>query len=206
MNSTKHQNRHLLEQRFAANVRILRPTYGVLGEYFYIPPVDHILCGFVFERAKYASYIWRFAFPLFDKVEFLHLGFGERLASIEKTSSQEEVSLREAEKFLQVVEPYEAETSSWHELQNFLRFAEAPERGKNPWVQRGIALTHIMLGSALEATSQLSRLSKSAECRMLPHFQADIDCVQKELVKGIECAQLLLRKWETATRARFGLP
>ena len=46
-----------MNKKFIAEVLKLAPEFAVVNGYFYVEPVDHILCGFVCERPPSGAYI-----------------------------------------------------------------------------------------------------------------------------------------------------
>ena len=120
-----------MNKEFQREVLTARPNWLVTDDYFYVSPADHILCGFLYEDVGGGAYIWRYAFPLYDHVDFISLAFGERLPKgfiRPKGRSQREL----AHEFINHIEPYEAATFAWQDLRNFLTHVESLTTLGNP--------------------------------------------------------------------------
>jgi hypothetical protein len=192
-----------MSKRFEAAVLSLRPDFAIKDKYFYYMPVGHILCGFVYEKARGRAYIWRFALPLYDHHEFLSLTFAERLPRPEGIMPGFSSDLRAAEEFVRRIEPYESETRTWQEPQTFLRLFEDPHTLANPWVRRCIAWTYILIGKPAEARAHMHVLLNSEEPQDDPHFLQDVRQILDTLESSLDEAQKSLLGWEVATKLQF---
>src|SRR5262249_26503812 len=153
-------------------------------------PVDHILCGFLHERGSGGAYIWRYALPLYDRREFISLEFGDRLPYPQGFIQDERRTAKdEAVEFVRRIEPYEAATYAWRNIQGFMANVEFWRSLQSPWVRRAYAMTHIMLGRRAEAQEQLEILSRESGIEDYPHFREDIERISGDLSSGIERAQ-----------------
>jgi hypothetical protein len=195
-----------LNKRFEQQVLKLRPNLRAVDGYFYTTPVDHVLCGFVYEKGSGGAHIWRYALPLYDHLEFIHLGFGERLPyppGVMRT--EHKAASEDAIAFVRCIEPYETATYGWQSTEAFLLRTESLLHLGNPWILRGHAMTLIMLGRRSEAELQMKMLSSKPGIENIPHFQEDLRHVSAELSRGVEHAQRCLLTWEAETKARFGV-
>lgn len=63
---------------------------------FYIGTCNQeVVTGYCLDAAPSCSYIWRFALPAYDNIEFLHLSLGGRIASYSKDEGVQEADLIE---------------------------------------------------------------------------------------------------------------
>lgn len=195
-----------MNKTFERQVLKLRPSFRVSNGHFYITPVEHILCGFVYEKARGGSYVWRYALPLYDHVDFVHLTFGERLPPpAGNRTTENTLSANDAEGFIRWIGPVEASTSAWRDIRNFLCFAESRLYLANPWIQRGHAMTLIMLGRGAEAESELQALLKTPGTETIAHFRDDLIEILAALSRSVDDAQQCLLRWEAETKARLGI-
>jgi hypothetical protein len=137
---------------------------------------------------------------LYDRVDFIHLGFGDRLPHPHGFIPGDH---DDAAEFVRRIEPYEAATYAWRDLGGFLSLTESLQHVENPWIRRGRALTLVMLGRGREAELQLKVLAEAHGVGNLPHFREDLEQVSAELSRGVERAKSLLLGWEAQTKARF---
>lgn len=196
-----------MDKRLATKVLRLRPEFAVNDSHFYYLPAERILCGFVYERVRDYAYIWRFARPLYEKLESLNLNFGDRLP--ESVGSMRRFRLKigpgAAEEFVRQIEPYEEETRSWQNPQTFLHHFESPRTIGNPWVRRTIAFTHILLGNPTEARTHLNILIRDATTQIYTQIVDDASLILRELNSGLDRAQETLVAWEMETKRKFQL-
>ena len=194
-----------MNARIVAQIRRVRPDLGVVDRFLYFQPVEKILCGFVYEQSREADFVWRYALPLYDKLPFLHLAFGDRIRSWIKLESRAPGPREKVVRFLGVVDELETEVRGLRDPENFLRVAEQPERIKNPWVRRGAALTHIVIGNRDAAASHLLMLIEGGQIDKLANFREEISLVYGNLMRGIEHARMLLEDWEMSTKRKYSL-
>jgi len=165
-----------VNKKFQQEVLRLRPDLRVANGYFYKCPVDQFLCGFLCEGGSGGFYIWRYALPLYDRLERPHLTFGERLPASNGylTAAQFSNPKDRATEFVRRIEPYENATYAWRDLGVFLSRIEAMNALENPWVSRAYALTLVMLGRASEAEALLHGHALDPATAALPRFREDI--------------------------------
>ena len=195
-----------MDEKFIAEVLRLVPEFSVAGHYFYEPPVSHIIWGFLAERPPSGAYFWRYAFPLYDRSERLHLGFGDRLPHpddfMEVRRGGEKATAAE---FIRRIRKYRAEQASLAQLD---RFGEYLERGiglENPVIRRAYAVTLIMLNRADDAMKELKILSSSSWVQRRPELVSDLAKLTGDLSAGVGVAQQTLAEWEQETKQRLGL-
>ena len=193
-----------MNKKFANAVVRLQPALGVVQRQFFLHPVERILTGFVYEQSPSAFYVSHYALPLYDRLEILHIGFGDRLTA-QQLGNVWSKRLLTAEEFVQSITPLLEVTQSWQEPAVFASALMRPERLQNPWGRRAFALTQIVLGEADQATEQLRILLEGSEIDHLPNFRRDIGDVFEALSSGVPRAQALLESWEVITKRRFGL-
>ena len=75
------------------------PELHLCKSFLVLPPTEHLLRGFAFERTPYKGlfYFWRVIRPLYSTVPEVTLGYGEGLADsdyIDLSSSEMEASVR----------------------------------------------------------------------------------------------------------------
>jgi hypothetical protein len=192
-----------MTKSFEAKVLSLRPEFSVTDGYFYYVPAGHILCGFVWEKVRDHAYIWRFAMPVYDHLDFLNLNFGERLPQPEGSMRGFGAGSRAAEEFVRRIEPYERETRTWQDIQTFLHRFESSSAMKNPWVRRSIAWTQILAGKPEEGRAHLERLLNADGVDDYPHFTEDIRFILSAMDSSLDEARRCLLAWEVQTRRRL---
>lgn len=181
----------------------LRPNFRLSSGYFYMTPVGHILCGFTFEQSRSGAYISHFALPLYDRVEFIHLAFGDRLTHPQGYMPTTDLAAPQiAEEFIRRIAPFEADLAARQDPGEFLGYVQAKPR-TNPWVQRGYVMTLIFLGRRDEALKELKRLREMDGLPGSPEFSETLQRISERLEEGILPAQQLLAEWEAATRKRL---
>lgn len=205
---------------FKAKVLSLRPEFAVTDAYFYYRPVGEILCGFLWENVRGHAYLWRFATPLYEPIDHLHLNFGERLPEPDGSALGFGTGRRAAVEFIRRIQSYEAITRAQQDPLCFLNCFEQYEQKtranpdpvvpgrfvehsvlQNPRVRRTIALTLILVGRAAEGRAHLEcLLGDAAWLERYPHFIDDVHLVLKALDAGLDDARALLRTWEERTK------
>ena len=195
-----------MNKRFIAEVLKLAPELAVVNQYFYEEPVEHILCGFVCEKPPSGAYFWKYAFPLYDRFKFLHLGFGNRLpltdGFMEARRGNEKAIAAE---FVRRIQPYRSEVASLAQLDRFAEYIETEIGLGNHIIRRGYALTLILLGRADDATNELKTLSSFYSVDRYQEVSKDVEKLLSDLSAGIEVAQEALEGWELETKRRLGL-
>lgn len=191
---------------FNEQVMKLRPNWRVVSDYFYVTPVDHVLCGFVYEKGSNWNYIWRYALPLYDRLDYLHLNFGERLRSTEGwlrvkcEAAKEEPSL-----FVRAIESFEEETYEWQNLSGFLYRLKQLIPSKNLKLHKAHVTTLVMLNRLEEAQAELQSVLLSPNVREYPTLVEDLSLLSMEISRGSQPAQQLLLRWEAETKKSFGI-
>jgi hypothetical protein len=195
-----------LNKKFEKEVLKLRPAWRGVAGYFCMMPVDLILCGFAWDRSSGGAYIWRYAFPLFDRARPVSLLFGQRLPYPEDFLSivkgHEHAA---ASEFIARAARYEAEVSSLSEPAAFLTYVDSLGAFRNPWVRRGYALTLIVLGRTLDAAAQLEMLLRDASINNIPDFREDMTTIARELVVNPDSTRASLLKRAVDNRRALGL-
>ena len=200
-----------MNKGFARSVRKLRPAFRIVKDYFYRVPVHHILCGFALQSVPYSgSYIYRYAYPLYDPIGLLHVSFGGRLplpAGFMPSQTDPLSAEEEATDFVSRIIPYEGETYAWGHLTEFLSLLESQERDVPdvPQVQRAHAITLVLLGRAGEAASELRALQNRSDLTTDSRFLNGVDDLCAALSRGIDDARALLLRWEAETKAKFAI-
>ena len=198
-----------MNRRFIAEVLRLAPEFSVVDHYFFMKPVNHIMGGFLCERPSSTAYFWKYAFPLYVRFDFLHLGFGDRLPhpnGIMPVKRGRGMEKQVAEEFVKRIEPYRAEIEEVTASLN--RFAEYVEMNcglENPGIRRGYAFTLLLLNREEEARTLLNMIVASGAMKEFPERYSDVPIVLDDLSKGIENAKNTLMDWERDTKRKLGL-
>ena len=177
-----------MNRRFIAEVLKLAPDLSVVGHYFYMKPVDHIMGGFLCERPSTTAFFWKYAFPLYVPFNFLHLGFGDRLPRPEGIMPVKRgpgMAKEVAKEFVKRIEPYKAEMRET--TMSFDRFAACVEREiglENRGILRGYAYTLLLMGREEEARAHLESIVGSEESKEFPKRYADVRIILNDLSKG----------------------
>ncbi len=196
-----------MNKRFVAEVFKLAPEFSVVEDYFYEKPVGHILCGFICEKRPSATYFWRYAFPLYDRFEFLHLCFASELPLPDGMMTAKRGSEKAlAQEFIKRIQPYRSETASLAQLDRFAAYIET-EIGlvRNPIIRRGYALTLILLDRVDEAANELTALVSSDTINRGPQSCSDLAPLLNDLSMGTDVAKKTLEEWELETKRCLGL-
>ena len=196
-----------MNKKFIREVLKLAPDLSVVDQFFYIQPVDHILCGFLCERPTTSAYFWKYIFPLYVRFDFLHLAFGDRLpppdGSMEARRGMEK---KVAEEFVKRIEPYVSEMASVADsLDRCVEYIESLQTLGNLHIRRGYAYTLILLDRAEEARTHLEVIVSSDEMREYPERYSDVPIVLRDLSVGLEAAKGTLMQWELETKRTLGL-
>jgi len=198
-----------VNRSFAREVLKLRPRWQLAEGYFYQLPVEHLLCGFVYEKIPYSgAYLWHYAFPLYVPSDFIHLGFGDRLPHPQGFMPRDphRQALAEAAEFICRIAPYEADTYSWGSLPGFLTLLES-KRGSE-YLPRTVAhaLTLILLGRYGEAETPLNDVARHADRDQIPPgFVESMEEIRADLARDGEQAVECLKRWEADSKTRFGI-
>ena len=195
-----------MNKKFATAVRKLAPNMNVVDHYFFEPPVDHILRGFLCEKPSSAAYFWMFAFPLYDNFKFLHLGFAKRLPGTDGFLELERGGDKEiAIEFVNRMARYRDESMALGNLDRFAQFIECEIGLGNPGIRRGFALTLIMLGRSKKARKELEALIAMNDTNRPSGIADDADRLICELDEGIDVARNTLLDWESETKRKLAL-
>lgn len=187
-----------LNKRFIKQVLNQAPEFGVVDHYFYELPVGHILTGFLCERGSGACYVWKYAFPLYDRFHHLHLLYGNRLPLGEGIiDAHVSETQRIASEFMKRIEPYRDEVRSLAQYNRFAEFLIERRSFKRDDVRRTYALTLIMLGREKKAKSELARLAQAED------VIDDVPFLLDQLSQGVHVAQATLAEWEQDTKRQL---
>src|SRR5260221_1717029 len=115
-----------MNKKFETEVLKLRGDLRAVENYFYKPPITHVMCGFACERPPSGAYIWKYALPLYDRLEFLHLGLADRLPKphdfmIVRRGDEHQL----AREFVERINLYCKDLSKLSELSRFLLYVES---------------------------------------------------------------------------------
>jgi hypothetical protein len=148
------------------------PSFDVArGHFFFERPFEHVLAGFAWEKPPSGLYIWKFAFPIFDEADDLHLGYGERLPHGKIHTPQKVQQQAVAETFVEYVAPYMEQVSELRSLDNFISYL-GNRTLRNPLTRRGYALSLILNG---DDSGALEQLNLCAQTRLNEQFDVNID-------------------------------
>ena len=194
-----------MNKQFGKAVLKLRPELRITGSCFYVAPVEHILCGFAYEKGSGGAYLWRYAFPLYDPAERMHFAFGERLPPPQGFIEEGRAPRDEAEEFVHRIESYEAATYAWRDLDGFLPLVESMHT-TNLWVRAVKPLTLILLDRSKDGVKELNAVLATPDLDEYPPSLHDkLTRLRAAMLKGDQCGQALLFEWEEAARKKLGL-
>lgn len=190
-------------KKFTREILRLLPGFkGVERNFFYETPFKHILAGFAWDRPGIYVYVLKYAYPLYEGVDFLHFGYGGRLPKSESAIpivKGEEQTM--AEEFVRRITPYREEISQLRDLNNFLSYIESRQKAlENPSIRRGLALTLLMAGQKGQAIEQLEQCLPDPS---KPEFEANI----REWIEAIRdgSATEKLHASEECAKRRLGI-
>ena len=196
-----------MNKPFARAVQKQRRHFGVAERCFYLRPVEHILCGFCYERVPHVgAYIRRYAYPLYDPIGLFHLAFGDRLPIPEGFMRREEGRARpsdEAAEFVTRIAPYESETAEWGQVPAFLALLESQSPLDAPPMVRAHAFTLAALGRYSEAEAELQRFMTRSDLVDSPHFVNGVPELRAAISNGGDCARECLLRWEDEAKTRW---
>ena len=196
---------------FKKEVLKLLPEYSYANPFFYKGPVNHILCGFCYNKVPSGlAWIHGGAYPLYsmEKKEHLSLSlsFTERLCWIETKGISDKT---QASVFVKRIQAYQQQVSLLQDLRYFTKvYAPSQPLNDREIIRRHIyVLNMIMLGEEEEAKRHLGLLLNSEyiakDERTRKIFL--LDDVSEALSKGIDNAKNLLLNWEQENKRNFDI-
>lgn len=184
-----------MKKQFISEVLNKLPHYRLVGGsehgYFCEFPFGHILRGFVYEKKRYSTSVWKFIYPLFDRSQHVHLGYSELLTqTLEDTDNKSS-----PQTFVDFIEPHLSSISSLYDLNAFIAYFEKSVCPQ-PYQKRGYAMALILAGRATEAIYHLKLLANNDAHLMQDEFKNDLLTLLHEAESNIDDAIRTIMKWE----------
>lgn len=184
----------------------IQPQLQAVRNYLYAPPVDHVLCGFLCENAPSGLYIWKYAFPLFDRAGFLHLSYGQRLPMPDGFLSRSKKGPRLlASEICNRIQRHYSAVMALKDLTQFARYLESEVGLGHPLVHLSYASTLVLTGQLDEAMSHLTIIQQSKAMNGMRNLLADVRDMVTDLESGEDTAKARIGKWEEESRINFDL-
>lgn len=168
-----------------------RPEFLNVDTFFFVKPLEHILSGFCCEVTPRGAYIWKFAYPLFDKFDCISLLYSQRLEYPEGYIDFEKVDKKElADEFLSRIDKYVENAYQYLTLDQFcLLYEERPDLLKHERAEMTLGYTMILLGEKELAVKHLTgavaylREPALSECQTILKFvDSDMESAKKAVL------------------------
>lgn len=176
------------------------------GSFFYYTSFAHVISGFAFDRSGEGVYLWKYGLPICDRVEFLHLGFGDRLLGKHSYISFSDLSpgeiIREIEKRIL---PYSEFTRNLMDCNYFYQYLLTCHDGEDKYVRRSLSVLAAFLDLPEEFDQHLRWLLSNSERKCDDIFYHDIREIETAAAKGMDCLRAMLEHWELETIRHLGL-
>lgn len=194
-------------KKFIREVLQLNPMLSCVDGFFYFNGYDHILSGFVCENASGGLYVWKYAYPLFDKLNYLHLNYGERLKHPDGFIDYSKISKADAaSEFTKRIAKYTEEVLELRDLENFILYVErSPHILGNPNIRKCYAFSLILSDRYAEAEKQLSKVLESETSKTNKQMYDECAKLIKLIGDNNEMAKNLILSWEEEMKERLGL-
>jgi len=168
-----------------------RPEFLNVDTFFFVKPLEHILSGFCCEVTPRGAYIWKFAYPLFDKFDCISLLYSQRLEYPEGYIDFEKVDKKElADEFLSRIDKYVENAYQYLTLDQFcLLYEERPDLLKHERAEMTLGYTMVLLGEKELAVKHLTgavaylREPALSECQTILKFvDSDMESAKKAVL------------------------
>ena len=194
-------------KRFVAEVLKLNPYFSCIDGFFYFTKVEHLLSGFVCENGSGGFYVWKYAYPLFDRFQRLHLNFGERLKYPDGFIDLNHVAKKDvAIEFSRRISGYIDEVFALQDLEKFLHYLEKDESAlRNPKIRKCYAFTLVLVDRCYDAKEQLITVLDSETAKSDKVFYEDCTEVLNLIYSDNNVAKDLITFWGKETKLTLGL-
>lgn len=190
-------------KKFISSILGTAPQLANTDLYFYLKPAKHILCGILCEATPNGIYLWEFVYPLFDRKDFIHLTYSQRIKFPEGYIDFEQVNndTLPSEFWARVGDKFD-NLSPYMELDNFYSLLNSNKA--NDYNQIIMAYTMILLNDSqtaqehLDIAIQSQQLQKDKalleECILIRELMAS-----SKLDKAVE----IIASWEVQKKQKL---
>lgn len=187
-----------MNRKLVAKVLSSLPGFRNSGGYYIGTCNAEVVSGYALDVPPGGIYVWRFVVPAYDRIDFLHLSLGTRIAQF----SRKETGSRSNDLDALLKNDWQS-FANVRDCQSLLAYMEQ-ERCEGDYYQWVRYITYIRTGS-LESASRLE-----AQWQSLPgfprvqsvaqHMKAVLDVKERSGWNGV---QQLLTEWSKHTVAKF---
>jgi hypothetical protein len=194
-----------MKKKFVADVLDKLTGFSSFDTYFFSRSFEHMLSGFNCEITPRGAYIWLFAYPLFDRSDFLHLSYSERMPFPKGFIDFSVIpQARLTDEFLLRIEGLAESAGTPLALANFFqKFEKEPRLLNNERLRGTLGFAKVLANDVDAAKEHLSAvLSSSHE---LP-WRKDVSNVYEKLAANdLGGAIKLVTGFENMTKQRLGI-
>jgi len=189
--------------QFIKKVLKEKPELSNVDTFFYVSPVEHILSGFCCEITPHGAYINRFLYPLFDKNEFIHLTYSQRLKYPDGYIDFDKVDKKElANEFLSRINGYVDSAYDYLTIQQFCHcLDERPELLDHEHAQMIFGYAMVLLNEKDKAREYLNK----AIAELRKPFYDECNQILTLLDEDLESAKQVILSWEAEMKESIGL-
>lgn len=184
--------------------RLLGKSLGFrkLGSFFLGVCDREVISGYALDAPPGGLYVWRFALPAFDRIEFLHLSLGTRIAEF-PSGDEAQGSTDELERLVSLLREDWKDLSSVRHASSLLDYMKQRQRS-GEYSQWATYLAHIRNGdlcAAQELESEWRAGDWSPRIRSVAESMQTLSQVKDR--SGWRGVDALLTEWSTLTLSKF---
>lgn len=186
-----------MTERSVANVLSSLPGFRKLGGFYFGTCNAEVISGYALDAPPRGLYIWRFILPAYDRIDFLHMALGKRIAQFPRT----EADLSSTDIRLLLKTDWE-NFSNARDCQSLLAYLDR-EQLRGDYSQWAIYLTYIRSGD-LEAADRMECQWRSSGFPKLQVVTQNMKAVLEVKGRsGWNGVEELLSEWSKRTVAKF---
>ncbi|KTD97758.1 hypothetical protein [Pseudoalteromonas sp. H71] len=189
---------------------------SVVDGYFYLTETNKILRGFVYEKTRNGAYIWKWYFPLYQKIDNFHLTFGDRIDHPEGYIDFDYVSVKERSKaFIELIKKYLPEVSSLSEPFDFINYQVAHSRywakltnsepRFNEHTCKALAFSYFLCDDIESGKTYWEKYLESGRHEQREHLKEEFELVDQALGENLDSLKLLLNSWVCENKQKFNI-
>ncbi len=192
------------------------PQLSVVDGYFYIKGTKNILRGFVYEKARSGAYIWKWYFPLYQKIDDFHLTFGDRIDRPEGYIDFDDVVAKDrANVFIKLINKYLPEVSSLNEPRDFINYQEA---GSKYWAGitnsaprfnehtcKVLAFSAFLCDDIEAGKIYWQKYLESGRHEQIKHLKEEYEVIEQALCNESNSIKKILNSWVQENKQKFNI-
>jgi hypothetical protein len=186
-----------VNKRAVASVLSRLPGFRTLAPYYIGSCNREVIAGYALDAPPGGLYISRFVLPAYDRISFLHLSLGKRIAQFPRSEDASSV----ADLYHQLISDWDG-FSKTRDCKSLAAYLDR-EQVEGDYCQWARYLTYVKSGDFESALRLESRLSSSHSQRaplVAQNFQMALETKTQSGWGGL---QELLAKWSELTVAKF---